>query len=108
LTGSAEAGPAMDDSFTSTAQDHFTFGLWTVGNRGRDPVGHEVRRPLDPVDAVHSCCTSSPDLTCRCFDLTVSYTSYLIAWQPRLPAGGISTIGPWPTTRCSRLAFASC
>jgi xylose isomerase len=32
--------------------DQFTFGLWTVGNRGRDPFGHETRPPLDPVDAV--------------------------------------------------------
>jgi xylose isomerase len=32
--------------------DHFTFGLWTVGNRGRDPFGSEVRPPLDPVDVV--------------------------------------------------------
>ncbi|HET7769678.1 MAG TPA: xylose isomerase [Chloroflexota bacterium] len=30
----------------------FTFGLWTVGNRGRDPFGAESRPPLDPVDAV--------------------------------------------------------
>ena len=36
-----------------TPEHHFTFGLWTVGNRGRDPFGHEVRPPLDPVDAVH-------------------------------------------------------
>jgi xylose isomerase len=33
-------------------RDLFTFGLWTVGNRGRDPFGHETRPPLDPVDAV--------------------------------------------------------
>jgi xylose isomerase len=45
--------PAMADSYTPTPDDHFTFGLWTVGNRGRDPFGHEVRPPLDPVDAVH-------------------------------------------------------
>jgi xylose isomerase len=32
--------------------DKFTFGLWTVGNRGRDPFGDFVRPPLDPVDAV--------------------------------------------------------
>src|SRR5438132_574836 len=32
--------------------DRFTFGLWTVGNRGRDPFGHETRPPLDPVEAV--------------------------------------------------------
>ena len=43
----------MADSYTPTPGDHFTFGLWTVGNRGRDPFGHEVRPPLDPVEAVH-------------------------------------------------------
>src|SRR5919202_1757327 len=40
------------DSLTPRPEHHFTFGLWTVGNRGRDPFGHEVRPPLDPVDAV--------------------------------------------------------
>jgi xylose isomerase len=30
----------------------FTFGLWTVGNRGRDPFGDAVRPPLPPLDAV--------------------------------------------------------
>src|SRR3954447_25458231 len=38
---------------TPAPQDHFTFGLWTVGNTGRDPFGHEVRAPLDPVESVH-------------------------------------------------------
>jgi xylose isomerase len=34
--------------------DHrFTFGLWTVGNPGRDPFGEPVRAPVDPVDTVH-------------------------------------------------------
>jgi xylose isomerase len=42
----------LDDSFTPVPEDHFTFGLWTVGNPGRDPFGHEVRAPLDPVDAL--------------------------------------------------------
>jgi xylose isomerase len=37
---------------TPEPRDLFTFGLWTVGNRGRDPFGHETRPPLDPVDAV--------------------------------------------------------
>ena len=36
-----------------TPADRFTFGLWTVGNRGRDPFGEFVRPPLDPVKAVH-------------------------------------------------------
>ena len=42
----------MSDAFTPVPEDHFTFGLWTVGNPGRDPFGHEVRAPLDPVDSV--------------------------------------------------------
>ncbi len=29
----------------------FTFGLWTVGNRGRDPFGDAVRPPLPPTKA---------------------------------------------------------
>jgi xylose isomerase len=40
-------------SYEPQPTDRFTFGLWTVGNRGRDPFGHETRPPLDPVDAVH-------------------------------------------------------
>jgi xylose isomerase len=45
----------MADSMTltPTPADKFTFGLWTVGNRGRDPFGEFVRPPLDPVRAVH-------------------------------------------------------
>jgi xylose isomerase len=39
--------------YTPRPEDRFTFGLWTVGNRGRDPFGHETRPPLDPVDAVN-------------------------------------------------------
>src|ERR1700733_4827227 len=30
----------------------FTFGLWTVGNRGRDPFGDTVRPLMSPVDLV--------------------------------------------------------
>ena len=43
----------MDDDLTPRPEHRFTFGLWTVGNRGRDPFGHEVRPPLDPVESVH-------------------------------------------------------
>ncbi|HEY7437946.1 MAG TPA: xylose isomerase [Acidimicrobiia bacterium] len=39
--------------YEPSPEDRFTFGLWTVGNRGRDPFGHETRPPLDPVEAVH-------------------------------------------------------
>ncbi len=43
----------MPEEYQPVPEDHFTFGLWTVGNRGRDPFGLEVRPPLDPVDVVH-------------------------------------------------------
>src|SRR4051812_26088115 len=31
----------------------FTFGLWTVGNPGRDPFGGPTRAEVDPVESVH-------------------------------------------------------
>jgi xylose isomerase len=34
-------------------EHHFTFGLWTVGNPGRDPFGHPVRAVKTPVELVH-------------------------------------------------------
>src|SRR6185503_9424182 len=37
---------------TPTPADKFTFGLWTVGNRGRDPFGEFVRPVLDPIRSV--------------------------------------------------------
>jgi len=39
-------------TYVPTPADKFTFGLWTVGNRGRDPFGEFVRPPLDPGDAI--------------------------------------------------------
>ncbi len=39
--------------FVPTPADRFTFGLWTVGNPGRDPFGHETRTPPDAVEIVH-------------------------------------------------------
>jgi xylose isomerase len=41
-----------NDKYAPRAEDKFSFGLWTVGNRGRDPFGDAVRPPLPPVDAV--------------------------------------------------------
>ena len=41
-----------DDRFKPRPEHKFTFGLWTVGNRGRDPFGDAVRPTLTPVDAV--------------------------------------------------------
>src|SRR5258705_4194339 len=42
----------MSDQYTPRAEHRFSFGLWTVGNRGRDPFGDAVRDPLPTVDAV--------------------------------------------------------
>jgi xylose isomerase len=39
--------------YTPKPEDKFTFGLWTVGNIGRDPFGEPVRAPLSPVELVH-------------------------------------------------------
>jgi len=42
----------MPDPFVPRPEHKFSFGLWTVGNRGRDPFGDAVRAPLPPDDAV--------------------------------------------------------
>ncbi|HDL86706.1 MAG TPA: xylose isomerase, partial [Candidatus Acetothermia bacterium] len=33
-------------------EDRFTFGLWTVGNTGKDSFGDPVRQQLTPVEIV--------------------------------------------------------
>ncbi len=43
----------MTERFAPKPEHKFTFGLWTVGNIGRDPFGGPVRHPLSPVELVH-------------------------------------------------------
>ena len=43
---------ATEDAYTPRPEHHFTFGLWTVGNPGRDPFGDPVRPPLSPAHIV--------------------------------------------------------
>ena len=38
--------------YTPKPEHKFTFGLWTVGNRGRDPFGDFVRPPIPPTRIV--------------------------------------------------------
>src|SRR3954469_8611973 len=45
--------PATDDALRPSPEHRFTFGLWTVGNPGRDPFGGPTRDPVDPVDSVN-------------------------------------------------------
>src|SRR5579884_3219080 len=40
------------DQYAPQKADKFTFGLWTVGNVGRDPFGDAVRPSLNPVHMV--------------------------------------------------------
>ncbi len=42
----------MPHRFTPTPKDKFTFGLWTVGNAGRDPFGLPTRRGMSPAEIV--------------------------------------------------------
>ena len=40
----------MTDRYSPRPEHKFSFGLWTVSNRGRDPFGDAVRPALPPVD----------------------------------------------------------
>lgn len=42
----------MKSEFEPRGEDKFSFGLWTVGNIGRDPFGEPVRQTLSPVEIV--------------------------------------------------------
>jgi xylose isomerase len=46
------ARESASDQYAPKKEDKFSFGLWTVGNRGHDPFGDFVRPTLDPVDSV--------------------------------------------------------
>ncbi len=39
--------------YTPKPEHKFTFGLWTVGNPGRDPFGQPVRDPKSPAELVY-------------------------------------------------------
>lgn len=41
-----------ENKYQPKPEDKFTFGLWTVGNRGADPFGTQVREKLSPVEIV--------------------------------------------------------
>ncbi len=39
-------------NYAPQPEDKFTFGLWTVGNTGRDPFGEPTRAPMSPAETV--------------------------------------------------------
>jgi len=48
----SEEKAMTDNKYDPKPEDKFSFGLWTVANRGRDPFGDAVRATLPPVEAV--------------------------------------------------------
>jgi xylose isomerase len=44
--------PAPSSTYVPHPEHKFSFGLWTVGNLGRDPFGEQTRPRLDPIEAV--------------------------------------------------------
>jgi xylose isomerase len=42
----------QNGSYQPKPEDKFSFGLWTLGNRGRDPFGDVVRPTISPVEIV--------------------------------------------------------
>jgi xylose isomerase len=43
----------MTSTYEPKPEHKFTFGLWTIGNIGRDPFGSPVRETKSPVELVH-------------------------------------------------------
>src|SRR4051794_21393649 len=52
MTSTAQA-TARNERDGEGPHHRFTFGLWTVGDPGRDPFGGPTRDVVDPVDSVH-------------------------------------------------------
>ena len=49
---SSERNFMSSDTFQPKPEHKFSFGLWTLGNRGRDPFGEAVRAAIPPVEIV--------------------------------------------------------
>jgi xylose isomerase len=43
----------MENIYQPKPEDRFTFGLWTVGNTGKDPFGDDFREKKSPADLVY-------------------------------------------------------
>jgi xylose isomerase len=48
----SRTGPTALKDYAPAPDDRFTFGLWTVGNTGRDPFGEPTRPRLEPWEIV--------------------------------------------------------
>src|SRR5947207_3123577 len=43
-----------NEQYEPQAEHKFSFGLWTLGNRGRDPFGDFVRPVISPIEIVRT------------------------------------------------------
>ncbi len=43
-----------NEQYEPQAEHKFSFGLWTLGNRGRDPFGDFVRPVVSPIEIVRN------------------------------------------------------
>src|ERR1700683_3722211 len=68
------------DKYEPRPEHKFSFGLWTVGNPGRDPFGEPVRQLLPPVELVH-------------------LLAEVGAWGVNLHGNDLVPIGPQPADR---------
>src|SRR5512141_382923 len=46
----------MANYFQPRPEHKFVFGLWTLGNAGRDPFGEPVRERLSPIEIARMIC----------------------------------------------------
>ncbi|MGH9552110.1 MAG: xylose isomerase, partial [Terriglobales bacterium] len=75
----------MHDEFSPKKEDRFTFGLWTVGNRGRDPFGDAVRESMSPAYIVEklsqlgACGVNLHDNDLVSFDATAAERDKIVA-----------------------------
>ena len=52
FAASEERTMSNNSSYQPKPEHKFSFGLWTIANRGRDPFGDVVRPELSPVELV--------------------------------------------------------
>lgn len=114
--------------YSPKPEDKFTFGLWTVGNIGRDPFGQPTRETLSPVQLVHllaevgaygvnlhdsdlvpiDASPSEKDKIIAEFKRALAETGLVVPWRPQI-CSAIQPLrmGPLLQTiqRCARMPF---
>src|SRR6516162_1910513 len=96
----------INDLYQPKPEHKFSFGLWTVGNRGRDPFGDFVRPVISPVEIVCMLAEVGAwginlhDNDLVPIDATCAERDAMFAISKR-PAGRTAWSFQWPRSRCS-------